>query len=129
MEDRLNEAQKIIDDMSKAVDISKIEDLIKDNKIVFMHKEKEYRVRLLDRGEKEELDMLRRKKFGQLIQDKDILLEKDLRVQYKERGLNIDEIDEAIKKLSAQEVNLQMSLGEAITKNESETIFNTIKSK
>jgi hypothetical protein len=61
------------------------EELIKDNKIIFTYKDKKYRVRLLNLSEKEELDTLRRKKFGQLLKDKDILLEKDLIAQYKER--------------------------------------------
>lgn len=127
MENRLSEAQKIIADMSKDLDMSMIEEFIKDNKISFKHEDKEYRVRLLDRGEKEELDMLRRKKFGQLIQDKDILLEKDLIKQYKERGLDIEEIDEDMKKLSAEELSIQIKLGESIANNEGETILKTYK--
>jgi hypothetical protein len=122
---KLGQAQKIVDDMSKELELSKIEELIKDNKIIFNYKEQKYRVRLLNLKEKEELDFLRRKKFGQLIKDKDILLEKDLIIQYKERGINIDEIDDQIKKINAEELDLQIKLGESISKNEPETILKT----
>ena len=127
MEDRLDEAQKIIADMSKDLDMSRIEEMIKDNCISFTYDKKEYRVHLLDRAEKEELDILRREKFGQLIQNKNILLEKDLIKQYKERGLDIDEIDSDMKKLSAEELGTQIKLGESIANNEGDTILKTYK--
>lgn len=115
---RMEDAKRIVDEMEKSTDLSKVEDMIKDNKISFSHEGKEYRVRLLNQREKEELDMLRRKKFGQLIQDKDILLEKDLIKVLKERGIDIDSSDEEIRKSEAEENTIQMKLGEAIAKNE-----------
>ena len=123
MEEKLSQAEKIVADMEKEIELSRIEELIRDNKITFEYKEKKYRVRMLNLKEKEELDMLRRRKFGQLIKDKDILLEKDLIVQYKERGINIDEIDDQIKKVNAENMELQFKLGEAISKNEGQVIL------
>lgn len=127
MENRLKQAERIIDEMEKENALSKIEDLIKDNSIAFEHNEKRYRIHLLNLVEKEELDVLRRKKFGQLLKDPDILLEKDLIALYKERGEDIGEIDEQIKKLESESFGLQMKLGEAISKNEGEQIFQTYK--
>ena len=118
MENRMDDAKRIVEEMEKSSDLSKVEDMIKDNKISFSYEGKEYRVRLLNQREKEELDMLRRKKFGQLIQDKDILLEKDLIKVLKERGIDIDSSDEEIRKSEAEENTIQMKLGEAIAKNE-----------
>ena len=123
MDTRMEEAKKIVADMEKEIELSKTEEFIKDNKITFEYKGKKYRVRLLNLVEKEELDTLRRKKFGQLIKDKDILLEKDLIVQYKERGMDIGDIDMEIKKLNAEELDQQMKLGESIAKNENENIL------
>lgn len=125
MENRIKDAERIICEMEKENALSKVEDLIKDNSIAFEHKEKRYRVHLLNLVEKEELDVLRRKKFGQLLKDPDILLEKDLIVLYKERGEDIGEIDEQIKKLESESFGLQMKLGESIAKNEGEQIFQT----
>ena len=133
MEDKKQDAERIVEDMNKELELGKVEELIKDNRITFDHKDKRYRVRLLNLAEKEELDLLRRKKFGQLMQKKDeqgnfsILLEKDLIKVYKERGINIDELDDQIKKINAEELDLQIKLGEAISKNEPETILKTFK--
>jgi hypothetical protein len=123
MEDRIKDAERIVKEMNESIELSKVEELIKDNKISFEHDSKQYRVRLLNLKEKEELDLLRRKKFGQLIKDKDILLEKDLIIQCKERGIDIDKSDEEFKNLEAEELDLQLKLGEALAKNEGDSIF------
>jgi len=127
MDTRLSEAEKIVKEMEKETELSKVEELIKDNQITFMYKENKYRVRLLNLFEKEELDTLRRKKFGQLLKDNDIFLEKDLILQYKERGIDIEELDGQIRKYEAEDLALQVKLGEAISKNENETILKTYK--
>ena len=127
MEDRLQDAKKIVEDMAKETELSRIEELIKDNRITFDYKEKKYRVRLLNLAEKQELDELRRKYFGRLLKDKDVLLEKDLIIQYKERGMDIEEIDDQIKKLNAEDLDLQVKLGESISKNEGEAILKSYK--
>jgi len=130
MDERLNQAEEIVKSMEKETELSKVEELIKDNRITFEYEDKKYRVRLLNLAEKEELDMLRRKKFGQLIKDKDIFLEKDLILQYKEKGIDIEkEIDEKIKKINAEEYDLQIRLGESISKNENENIFKNYKNQ
>lgn len=122
------DAEAIVKEMGESLELAKVEEMIKDNKITFEHDNKKYRVRLLNLSEKEELDMYRRKKFGQLIKDKDILLEKNLITQYKERGIDIDiEIDEKVKKLNAEDIDLQIKLGEAISKNEADTILKNYK--
>ena len=125
--EKVTQATKIVEEMNKDIDMSRIEELIKNNRIAFEYDGKQYRVRLLNLKEKEELDLLRRRKFGQLIKDKDLFFEKDLIIQYKERGINIDELDEQLKKLSSEESELQLKLGEAISKNEAETILKTYK--
>lgn len=133
MENEMNskeeQAKKIVEAMQQDNYLSKIEEMIRDNKITFIHKDKEYRIRLLNLREKDELDELRRKKFGQLIQDKDILLEKDLREILKNREIDIDKIDEDIKKLEIEELDLQLKLGESISKNENETILKSYEER
>jgi len=121
------EVKKILDEMQEQYLIDKTYELIKDNKIEFEYDEKQYRVRLLNAKEKDELDMIRRKKFGQLLKDGDILLEKDLIVAYQERGINIEEIDEEIKKLNAQIDDQNYKLGEALSKQPGDIILKTYK--
>jgi hypothetical protein len=47
--------------------------------------------------------------------------------QYKERGVNIEELDDQLKKLNAEELDFQIKLGEAISKNEIESILKNYK--
>jgi hypothetical protein len=123
------ESEKLLKDMTEKGQLSIAEDMIKDNKIPFELNGKQYRVRMLTLTEKGELDLLRRKKFGQLIQDTDILLEKALIGIYKERGINIEEIDEQIRKLDLEIHDAQLLLGESLSKNEGETILKTYTEK
>jgi len=109
--------------MNEKYELSKTEELIKDNKVEFIHNEKTYRVRLLSMKDKEELDELRRKQFTKLLKDPDVLFEKDLIKLYKEKGINIDEIKNDISKLEAERITLELKLGEALSKNSGEQIL------
>jgi len=126
---RMEEAKKISEELNEKYEIDRVAGLIKDNKIAFTHKEDEYRVRLLTQKDKDDLDMLRRKKFGQLLQDKDILLEKDLIKIYKERGIDISEIDDKINKINTEMHSKQLKLGESLSKDSDKSILNTYKNE
>jgi hypothetical protein len=134
--DKKQEAESIIEKMNKESDLSKVEELIKDNRISFTYNDSQYRVRLLNLREKEELDELRRKKYNSMIQEKDsqgnyvYLRESKLIEIYKQRGdVDIDEINEQIKKLDIEDIDTQLKLGESISKNEGEVILKTYKDK
>jgi hypothetical protein len=127
-------AEEIVKEMEENFQLSKIEELIKDNAIQFDYNEKKYRVRLLGMSEKDELDSLRRKKFNSMLQEKDeqgnyvYLKEVALIKILKERGdVDIEAIEDKINKLNAEAVNLQLRLGEAISKNDNELVLNTYK--
>ena len=117
------EATKLLEELEAKGLMNVTEELIKDNRISFEVKGMKYRARLLNFREKEELDTLRRKKFGQLIQDKDLMLEKDLIKIYKERGIDISEYDEKIRKIESEMHDKKISLGESLANNHSETIL------
>ena len=121
------EIKKILNTMSEEYQIDKVAELIKDNKIEFSYEDKQYRVRLLNAKEKDELDMIRRRRFSQLLKDKDILLESDLIVAYQEKGINISEIDEQIKKINAELADQNYKLGEALVKTPGDTILKSYK--
>lgn len=122
------ELKKILDRIQEEYQIDKITELIKDNKIEFEFENNQYRVRLLNAKEKDELDLIRRRRFGQLLRDKDILLEKDLISAYKEKGIDIEtEIDSKLKSLNAQLEDVNYKLGEALVKTPGDTILKTYK--
>ena len=124
---RQEEAKKIVDIMNDEYGINKVYEMIKDNKIEFEFEGKSYRVRMLNAKEKDELDMLSRKKFGQLLQDKDILMEKDLIRIYKERGIDIDLLDKKIKQIQTQIMDINYKLGESLANKSGDTILKTYK--
>jgi hypothetical protein len=121
------EVKKILDEMQESYQIDKVAELIRDNKIEFEFEEKQYRVRLLNSKEKDELDMIRRRKFGQLLRDKDILLEKDLIIAYKEKGVDIEDLDSKIRNINAQIDAQNYKLGEALSKSPGDAILKTYK--
>lgn len=134
MSEKRMEAEQIVKEMEENFQLSKIEELIKDNAIQFDYNEKKYRVRLLTMSEKDELDSLRRKKFNSMLQEKDekgnyVYLKESVLVKLlKERGdADIEAIEDKINKLNSEAVSLQLRLGEAISKNESELVLNTYK--
>jgi hypothetical protein len=129
MEDQLkqmikeSDAQKIVEEMEEKYHLSTLEDLIKDNKIIFVHEGKTYQVRLLEMADKEILDEMRRKKFGQLLQDKDILLEKDLIKVYKDRGIDVENINKQLAEIESAKVQVQIKLGEYVAQYSEESII------
>lgn len=124
------EAKKLAEEIQKKYDIEKIKELVKDNKITFKHNNNDYRIVLLSEEKKDALDILRRKKFGELLKDKDILFEKEIKKLYKERGIDIDEIDDKIRKAQNEIKAVNLKLGESLTKkSEPESIFKTYKNQ
>lgn len=124
---RETEAMKILETMNDEYGISKVAELIKDNKIEFPLEKKEYRVRLLNTKEKDELDFLRRKYFGKLMQDTDILMEKDLIKIYKERGLDIGALDKDIQRLTTKIQSINYPLGESLANKAGDLILKTYR--
>ena len=131
---RLEEAKEIVESMEKSSDLSKIEEMIRNNKVQFEYEGKQYRCRLLNNFEKDELNKLRVKKFNSMLQEKDendnyvFLTEKALIKQLKERGdIDLDATNEEIKKLESEESALQLKLGEAIANNSDDKILEEYK--
>ena len=131
---RKQEAEELVKGFERNKDLAKIESLIKDNIVEFEYKDKSYRVRLLNLREKEELNQLISKKVNSMLQEKDeqgnyvYLTEKALIKLLKERDdIDVNTINDDIKKVEAEENNLMLKLGEAISKNEMETVLKTYK--
>jgi hypothetical protein len=124
--DQRVEAEQITKELQESNELNTIESMIKDNKIEFVYDSRKYRIRLLVNSEKCELDILRTKKFSQLLKDEDILFEKEFIKLYKERGvIDIDRLNEELKQLDAEELNIMMRLGESLHKQDGDVILKT----
>jgi len=123
---RIEEATKMAKDLNDKYELDHISEMVKTNTITFSFKDKEYRIRLLNQKEKDELDLFRRRKFGELLQDKNILFSAELIRLYKEKGIDIEEeIDNKVKKIILQLNDKRMKLGEALEKKDPESILKT----
>jgi len=118
-ERKVNEAtaQKVRDMFKDNEAMALTEAAIQNNEIVFEIEGKTYRVRKANFQEKQDANKYRMKIYVELLRDKDCLLEKDLRKLYKERGIDVDDIDKQIMGLSNQQQKLLFDLGKAIKEN------------
>jgi len=117
-----DDARKIIDIIKENAEISNLEEMIKNNYISFKYGDIEYRVRLLNREDKDTLYMFLVKKYNSLLEDKEIKKESELIKIYKEvRGIDIEDIDKQIRKLIGEGLSIQLKLGEAISKKVEES--------
>ena len=110
-------AKKVKEMFSDNEAITLAETALQNNEIVFENGGKTYRVRKANFQEKQDANKYRMKIYVELLRDKDCLLEKDLRKLYKERGIDVDDIDKQIMGLSNQQQKLLFDLGKAIKEN------------
>lgn len=112
------EVQKEMLDMFKDnANINLAEAAIQNNEILFQCNGESYRVRKATYQEKQEANEFRMKKYITLLKDKDCVLEKDLIKIYKERGIDIEDMDKQMQELGKQQQSLLFDLGKAIKEN------------
>jgi len=118
MDDVRQKAQEINENLRKEIELDKLAEMIKDNKICFVHKDKEYRIRLLSLMEKEELLKFQAKKELEMRREGIFQYEKVLIPELKKAGIDIISIDKEIEKLNKEEENIMLKLGESIKNKE-----------
>lgn len=115
------EQQKSLDEVkeqvAKAMDTDFVEDLIKSNKSEFTHNDIKYRLCKMNYEQKQEVYRERVKKFTMLLKDKAYSLEKDLKKDYLERGIDIDAMTKKVQALEKQKDDLLLKLGEQLKKD------------
>lgn len=83
--------------ISEIEDSLKMEHIVKDNKIEFKVGELSYRVRKPSLTEVEELNLIRRKKRIEFIDDDTYLFRKQWKEKYKKKGIDIDKMELEVK--------------------------------
>lgn len=107
-------AKKIKDEIQKSIDLNKVEDLVKKSEIEFEYKKVNYRVRQPTFKEKQEAYQQRIKKYTELLQNDEFMLEEDLKAQYKKRGIDIDKMTSEINQLETDKSNFKFKLGKLL---------------
>lgn len=113
--------------VANAIDKDFIEDIVKSNTLEFTHEHTKYRITKANYEQKQEIYRERVKKFTELLRDKGYSLEKDLKKEYLERGIDVDAMGTKIKTLETKKESVQYKLGEMLKKEASEQDCESLK--
>ena len=103
-------SKSVTEKIKELTELSKVEDLIKDNKIEFTHKETKFRVRKPNLQEKADIRNRTNKKYIELLDDDDFILREQLINKLKSNGVDIVNMERKIKALEAEIENVQIKL-------------------
>jgi hypothetical protein len=112
--------EEVVNKTQEQINQELIEEAIKNNKFEFEYESTQYRVTKPNFAQKQEAYKAKIKKYTELLKDKDVLTEEDLKKLYKERGTDIDQFQKLIESLDIRKKNLQLQLGEALANKETE---------
>lgn len=125
----VQEVKEAIKNLKEIVELENVEELIKDNKLVWEYKDMRYRVRPLTHGESRKLSKFRNKKYIELLEEKDengnfvnkpeVQLIQDLKAQ----GSMFTELEKEFKRLQHELKSINLKLGEALHNKEGEDIY------
>lgn len=91
-------AKKQLKILSEIEDSMKMEAVVKDNKIEFKSGDKTYRVRKPNFPERHDMQKVRRLQYLKLIKDPEMLFRKQWVKLYKEKGIDINKMEDDIKR-------------------------------
>ena len=121
MENEVKETiEKLTNDTQKLLDKNLIEKLLKDNELEFEFEDKKYRLKKPSYNQKQEAILSRHRKYLELLQDKNNILEADMKKIYASRGIDIDEIDNKLKGLRTQLEDYFNKLGKALKEGQTQ---------
>ena len=125
-EEIAKESLKALNEIEETVNLDNI---VKDNKIVFKIKEKTYRIRKPNIIEQEEVNKIRRKKHLEYVKDKDMLFRKQWIDIYKQKGIDLHKMDLDVKQLQNEIKALLLRLYKLEDKNSIDAIKKEIEQK
>lgn len=99
-----------------------VEELIKNNQLVFPVDGQNYKVRKLVYAEQMEVEKFRRKKYLEFMNDDQMLFRKQWIEKYLKKGINIDDMDKKISELQAEIDGLLMRLATTSQNSEVEKL-------
>ena len=92
-------AKEALQALSEIEQSVKMENIVKDNKIEFKVEDKLYRVRKPSFVERQEIDIARRKRYLEMVNDDSYLFRKSWIEKYKTKGINIAEKEVKVRSL------------------------------
>lgn len=114
MEKDYTTAKEALEALQRLEESNRMENRVKDNKIVFTVKDVKYRVKMPNLEEQEEINNARRAKKIKLMDDTSYLLEEEWVKKYKAKGIDIAKMKENIRKLQADIKSSLLKLAKTI---------------
>lgn len=81
------------------------------SEFTFEFKDVTYRVHKPTFADKQKIYKEKVRKYTELLKDKSLVMESDLKAQYKERGINVDDFQDKILALEQEKKSYQLKLG------------------
>jgi hypothetical protein len=126
MEDRDKKFKEIKKEVKKQLDVNLVEKLLGNNEIEFEYKKEKYKVRKPTYKERQDSYQRKIVKYNELLQLKDengnykYKIQDDLTAIYKERGIDIEEMDNKFLVLETKINNYKEKLGKALKEKKSD---------
>lgn len=114
----VKQMKKGMETLQKLQDKYETEEIIKDNKIVFEHKNDTYKVKLPNIEEQSKIDSYTRKKKIEFLKDPDMLFKKEWVKLLSKKGIDIEEIDNQIRDCLKKRKNKLLILAKASSEKE-----------
>lgn len=115
-------AKEALQTLAEIEATTKMEELVKDNKIEFKIGEKTFRVRKPSFVERQDIDNARRKEYLRLISDDSYFFKKQWIDKYKVKGIDINAMETKIKSYQGEIEQLLLRLATAVEPKDVETL-------
>jgi len=129
MENKNEIAKEALKALIEIEETTKMENLIKDNKIEWKIDNISYRVRKPDFTEEEEISTIRRKKYLEYMKDPSYLFKKQWIAQYQEKGIDITAMETKIRGLNEEIKDSLLRLAKSTEPNDISTLKQEILKK
>ncbi len=109
--------QELTKKVSENINFDLVDQALQNNEILFEHAGNTYRIRKPLYSDKQKVYKEKITKFTQLLKNPEMILEEDLKTQYKQRGIDIDDMQRQIIDLELEKQKHQLKLGEILAGN------------
>jgi len=121
------EIQEKLEEVKKQLNLSLVEQLLTNNTHEFEVEGVKYRVTKPTFAQKKQINTIKMKTLNKLLRDPECLFEKDIIALLKAKGIDIPDMENQLKVLETQKEKLQMSLGEALAEQKTESNLHVFK--
>lgn len=129
VEDKETLKKEFLTIMQRLENEKELEEVIKDNKIVFKVEDTKYRVRKPNYDEQTELEKVRREKYLEMLGDDTMKFRKQWITIYKNKGIDVDKMETEVVTLQTEIDNLLLKMATTTNEEDIEKLRTVITEK